>query len=116
MATIKLTDGFGLVIDASPGPASAFSKYLKNPGAIKCVLHDLKEIKDVQVGQDPFQSQSAGLSFDDSIDLGSNGTELKIDPELVGTVAIKKGDALFDPSGDPFGDKIPIPANQAYVS
>jgi hypothetical protein len=30
MATIKLTDGFGLVIDASPGPSSIFSKYLKS--------------------------------------------------------------------------------------
>src|SRR5258708_7805642 len=116
MTNIKLTDGFGLVIDASPSPTSAFSKYLKNPSAIEGVLHDVKDIKDLQIGQDPFQAQSAGLSFDDSIDLGANGTELKIDPKLVGTVAIKKGDALFDPSSDPFGDKIPIPAGQAYVS
>jgi hypothetical protein len=80
------------------------------------VLHDLKDIKDLQVGQDPFQSQSVGLSFNDSIDLGTSGVELTIDPELLGTVAIKKGDSFFDAASDPFGDKIAIPPNQAYVS
>jgi hypothetical protein len=116
MATIKLTDGFGLVIDASPSPSSIFSKYLKSPSAIVGALHDLKDIKDLQVGQDPFQSQSVGLSFDDSIGLGTSGVELTIDPELLGTIAIKKGDSLFDAASDPFGDKIAIPPNQAYVS
>jgi hypothetical protein len=116
MATIKLTDGFGLVIDASPSPSSIFSKYLKNPSAVVGALHDVKDIKDLQVGQDPFQSQSVGLSFGDSIDLGTSGVELTIDPELLGTIAIKKGDSLFDTASDPFGDKIVIPPNQAYVS
>ena len=116
MTTIKLTDGFGLVIDAIPSPSSIFSKYLKNPSAIVGMLHDLKDIKDVQVGQDPFQAQSVGVAFDHSISLGTSGIELTIDPELLGTIAIKKGDSLFDPSSDPFGDKITIPANQAYVS
>ena len=96
MATIKLTDGFGLVINASPSPSSIFSKYLKSPSAIVGALHDLKDIKDLQVGQDPFQSQSVGLSFDDSIGLGTSGVQLTIDPELLGTIAIKKGDSLFD--------------------
>lgn len=116
MATIKLIDGFGLVIDASPSPSSIFSKYLKNPSAIVGALHDLKDIKDLQVGQDPFQSQSVGLSFDESIGLGTSGVELKIDPALLGAIAIKKGESLFDAASDPFGDKIAIPPNQAYVS
>jgi hypothetical protein len=116
MATIKLTDGFGLVIDVSPSPYSIFSKYLKSPSAIVGALHDVKDIKDLQVGQDPFQAQSVGLSFGDSIGLGTSGIELTIDPELLGTIAIKKGDSLFDPASDPFGDKIVIPINQVYVS
>src|SRR5258708_19245598 len=102
MTNIKLTDGFGLVIDASPSPTSAFSKYLKNPSAIEGVLHDVKDIKDLQIGQDPFQAQSAGLSFDDSTDLGANGTELNIDPNLVATAALKKGSPPFTPPTDPF--------------
>ena len=116
MATIKLTDGFGLVIDASPSPSSIFSKYLKNPIAVVGALHDPKDIKDLQVGQDPFQSQSVGLSFNESIGLGTSGVELTIDPKLVGTIAIKKGDSLFDVASDAFGDKIAIPPKQAYVS
>jgi hypothetical protein len=116
MATIKLTDGFGLVINAPSSPSSAFSKYLKSPDTITGALKDAKDIRDSQVGQDPFQSKSIGLSFDKSIKLGTSGVDLTIDPELLGTVAIKKGDSLFDAASDPFGDKIAIPAKQAYVS
>src|SRR5579872_372755 len=115
MATIQLTDGFGLVIDALPSPSSAFSKYLKDPSTIRGLLHDAKDIRDLTIAQDPFQSFSAGLSFSDSIDLGSKGTELKISPGLEAAIAIKTGAALFDSSSDPFGDTIPIPPNDAYV-
>ena len=82
MATFNLTDKFGLVLSASPTPFSIFAKYLKTPGAITSVLHDFKDIRDLQVGQDPFQSQSVGLSFNNAIDLGTGGVELTIEPEL----------------------------------
>jgi hypothetical protein len=116
VATIQLTDKFGLVIDASPTPSSLFAKYLKSPGDIEGAIKDVSDIKTLQVGQDPFQSQSVGLSFKDPIDLGTSGVQLTIAPELLGTVAIKKGSSLFDAASDPFGDSIAIPANQAYVS
>jgi hypothetical protein len=116
VSTIKVTDAFGLVVNASPSPLSIFSKYLKSPDAIVGVLRDPKNIKDAEIGQDPFQSTTVGISFDKLIELGTSGVELTIDPELLATIAIKKGDSLFDPANDPFGDKIAIPPNQAYVS
>jgi hypothetical protein len=116
MATIKLVDGFGLVINTASSPSSAFSKYLKSPDTITAVLKDAEDIRDTQVGQDPFKSKSVGISFDKSITLGTTGIDLTIAPELLGTIAIKKGDSLFDAASDPFGDKIAIPAKQAYVS
>jgi hypothetical protein len=116
MATFNLTDKFGLVLTASPTPFSVFAKYLKTPGAITSVLHDLIDIRDLQVGQDPFQSQSVGFSFNNAIDLGASGVELTIHPELLGNMAIETGESLFDEASDPFGDTVTIPANQAYVS
>jgi hypothetical protein len=116
MATFNLTDNFGLVLSASPTPFSIFAKYLKTPGTITSVLHDLKDIRDLQIGQDPFQSQSVGFSFNNAIDLGTSGVELTIQPKLVGSMAIVTGESLFDAESDLFGDTVAIPANQAYVS
>jgi hypothetical protein len=116
MSTITLTDKFGLIIDASPGPASAFSKYLKSPGDIVGLLRNPSAISGLQVGKDPFGSPSIGISFNDPVKLGSTGVELTINPQFVGSVGISKGKALFDADTDPFRDSIPIPANQAFVS
>ena len=85
-STIELRDGFGLVIDVSPDPASAFSKYLKTPAGITAVLHNKTAIAGLQIGQDPFASQTLGISFDKSIELGATGVDLTIKPQLAGTV------------------------------
>jgi hypothetical protein len=116
MSTIKLTDNFGLIIDASPGLASVFSKYLKDPSDIVGVLRNPAAISGLEVGKDPFESQSIGISFTEPVTLGSTGVELTINPQLVGTVGISKGKALFDADTDPFRDSISIPPNQAFVS
>lgn len=116
VSTIELRDGFGLVGDVSPDPASAFAKYLKNPSAITAVLHNKAPIAGLQIGQDPFASQTLGISFDKSIELGATGVDLTIKPQLAATVEIKKGESLFDEDEDPFRDKIPIPDKQhAFV-
>ena len=116
MSTIKITDKFGLLIEVSPSPASVFSKYLKDPEVIVAALQEAKPISNIQIGQDPFQSQSIGVSFTQLVKLGTTGVELTINPQLLGAFGITKGDSLFDSATDPFRDKIPIPANQAFVS
>jgi hypothetical protein len=117
MSTVKLRDGFGLVIDVSPNPLSVFFKYVKNPGAITATLQNKKPIQDLQIGEDPFASQAVGFSFDKSIALGATGVDLEVKPELTGIIEIKKGESLFDEDDDPFRDKIPIPDQQhAFVA
>ncbi|MFL6354668.1 MAG: hypothetical protein ACJ74Z_22840 [Bryobacteraceae bacterium] len=116
MSTVKLRDGFGLVVDVSPNPLSVFLKYLKNPGVVTATLNNKKPIQGLQIGEDPFASQAAGFSFDKSIELGATGVDLRVKPELAGIVEIHKGEALFDEDDDPFRDKIPIPDQQhAFV-
>jgi hypothetical protein len=116
MSTINLTDKFGLNLNVTPSPGSAFAKYLKSPAASEAVLNDLKAIKDLQVGQDPFGSVSVGVSFKEPIKLGATGDELTIDPQLAASVGVKKDEPLFSSKTNPFGDDIAIPPGQAYVS
>jgi hypothetical protein len=117
VSNIELRDGFGLVVDVSPDPVSAFTKYLKNPSAIRAVLHNKTAIAGLQIGQDPFLSQTVGVSFDSSMQLGATGVDLTVKPQLAASVEIKRGESLFDAVDEPFPDKIPIPDKQhAFVA
>jgi hypothetical protein len=114
MATIQLTDNFGLAIDATLDPA--FAKYLESPQALIGLLRTAKPLKDLHVSDDPFDSQSIGIAFNDPVALGSSGVELTIKPSVMGTITLAKGAALFDADTDPFRQAIPIPAQHAYLS
>src|SRR5881397_3290994 len=85
MPALKLTDNFGLVLDAKLNAGSAFTKYLKSPGALIGMLRNLKPIKDLRISDDPLQSQSIGIAFTEPIALGNTGVELTIKPSLTGT-------------------------------
>lgn len=116
MSTINVTDKLGLNITTTPAALSALSKYLQDPPSISAILSTVKDIRNLKISDDPFSSQSLGLEFTEPVKLGSTGVELDIQPSLTGTVAIATGKSLFDAANDPFGDTIPIPANNAYVS
>jgi hypothetical protein len=114
MATIQLTDNFGLVIDATFGPA--FARYLKSPQALIGVLRTAKPLKNLHLSDDPFDSQSMGIAFNAPVAIGSTGVELTIQPSVTGSITLAKGEALFDADTDPFRQAIPIPAQHAYLS
>jgi hypothetical protein len=116
MATLKLTDAFGVVVDATLDPGSVLAKYLKSPQALIGVLRTAKPLKDLSIGDDPFSSQTIGITFTDPIALGTTGVELTIKPTLTGSTSISKGAALFDADTDPFRQAITIPTQHAYVS
>src|SRR5215467_9270709 len=109
MATLHLTDNFGLVIDATLDPGSAFAKYLKSPQAVIGALRNLKPIQDLRISDDPFQSKIIGVAFTQPVALGSTGVELTINTSLTGTICISNGPALFDAGADPFRESIPVP-------
>ncbi|HUI41983.1 MAG TPA: hypothetical protein VL523_08445 [Terriglobia bacterium] len=118
MYNLTLTDNFGLLLDVSPGIGTALMKYLRNPGDIAAALRNPKPIQNAAIGDDPFGSQSVGLSFTQPVNLGAAGVELTLSPQLLGTVTITKGEWLFDPESDPCGESVPNPdpAHQAFVS
>src|SRR5881628_393465 len=116
MPALKLTDNFGLVLDAKLNAGSAFTKYLKSPGALIGMLRNLKPIKDLRISDDPLQSQSIGIAFTEPIALGNTGVELTIKPSLTGTISIAKGESLFDAESDIFRESLPIPAQHAYLA
>lgn len=115
MPNLKLTDQFGLVIDAQLAPESALSKYLKNPGALLALLRNAKPITQVPLSDDPFGEQSVGFSFREPVHLGNTGVELTIEANVIGAISIIKGESLFNADTDAFRDSIPIPADHAYV-
>src|SRR5262249_6889333 len=115
MATLNLTDNFGLVIDATLDPGSALARYLKNPQAIIGALRNPKPIQDLRISDDPFQSQTIGVAFTQPIALGTTGVELTINPSIAGTIGISKGSALFDADSDPFRESVSIPPQGAYL-
>jgi len=116
MPTLKITDNFGLTLNATADLGSLFSKYLKSPDAITGVLKNLKPITDLRINDDPFDSKTIGISFTEPVALGNTGIELTIQPSLTGTVSLTKGTSLFDEEGDPFRESLPIPAEHAYLS
>jgi len=116
MAMLRLTDNFGLIVYAKPSVGSFFSRYLKSPEELLVTLRNIQPIKQLAIGNDPFQAQSIGFSFNDAITLGNAGVELTIDPQVVGSISISKGSSLFDSDMDPFQESIAIPAQHAFVA
>lgn len=117
MPTINLTGKFGLVLDAKPSDNSIFSKYLKSPIDISGLLNNAKAIyQSAKLSDDPLESLTMGMVFNEPVTLGGTGVVLTISPQLTGTLAVKKNGSLFDADSDPFADKIPVPAGQAYCS
>jgi hypothetical protein len=116
MSTINITDKLGLNIAVTPGAASALHKYLKDPEKVYAELGTVKGIQNLKISDDPFNSQSLGLTFKEPVKLGSTGAELDIQPALLATVAIATGKPLFDGDNDPFGDTVSIAPDKAYLS
>src|SRR6516225_4661009 len=96
MATIQLTDQFGLDVTLSPGPFSVLSKYLRQLTSVGISLKSGQDIKAVTIDQYPFKLQSLGLSFQQAVNLGTSGAEVTINPEVSGSLLVTEGSGLFD--------------------
>ena len=116
MPAIQLTDNLGLDINVGPSITLLFTKYLQNPGNIKTSLANTKDIGAAAIADHRFESGTADLSFKDPFVFASTGVHLTVNPKLLGTIAVAKSAFLFKSADDPFGDSIPIPPGQAYVS
>ena len=110
MSNITVSDSSSVSLTFPGDAGSAFVKYLLSPGAISAALTQAQK---PGVAIDQFVP--CGVKFTNSLKLGATSEELTIQPGLQGHIGIKTG-TLFDPKTDDFGDSIPIPSGQAYVS
>ena len=115
MATIHLTDQFGLDIKVDPDPTSVFTKYIKGLTEASASVKDGKNISADTVGGYPFASQSMGLSFQQSVPLGTTGVELCIKPDISGCITLCAGSHLLDKTLFDKPDTKPL-KDQKYLS
>ncbi len=110
MSNITVSDSSSVSLTFPPGAGSAFVKYLQSPGAVGV---QLTQPQKPAVSIEQFVPSS--VKFTNSLKLGATSEDLTIQPGLQGNIGIKTG-TLFDPKKDDFGDSIPIPSGQAYMS
>ncbi len=113
MPIIQLIDGFGLNIQATPDPVSAFIKYFRQLPSLTAVQQNLASIQDVPLANFPLKSLVIGLSLDRSTDLGVAGLQFTVAAGIFGSLCVYTDGNLFDP--DAYGDPVAVPERHAYV-
>src|SRR5215475_2693099 len=76
MPTIRLTDDFGLDVDASLDDDSSLAKYLKDLTHLKFDKFNAKAIFDQHLDKVAFNQLTIGLNFDRDIPLGTDRVDL----------------------------------------
>jgi hypothetical protein len=116
MPTIKLTDQVGAEINVELNDDSAIAKYIKGLKGLKLTDIKFSGLEGVTLDKVPVKSIKSGISFEQPVDIGTSGVEMKIGAGASGSIRVysSKDKQLFDP--EVFGDPIPIGANQSYVS
>ncbi len=118
MATFQISDGINPAIDVTPNPNSGLIKYFKNLADITVSGAVLALKSGTSLADPTLTSMSAGVTFAEPIDVGTNQVDLKIGGGLTGSLAVfvPHGSApkLFDP--DPYDDPIAVTSDDRYVS
>jgi hypothetical protein len=110
---IPLVDGFGLDVQASPSPASAFAKYFKNPPALSVMQKDLASLQNVPLAGFPLDSTEIGLNFAHPTPLTSTDPQFAGGAAVSASLRVVTGGKLFNP--DPFDSPIDVTSGSAYV-
>jgi hypothetical protein len=115
MPNIKLTDQLGVEIDAEINPESSIAKYIKQLTKFKFPKLNFNELQNLTLDQAPIKSLETGIAFEQPLDIGITGSEMKIGAGVSGSIQLfsPEDEQLFDP--EIFGDAITIANNQTYV-
>ena len=113
MPNIPITDGYGLDVQASLNPNSAFAKYFRQPPAFSVLQQDLASLQDVSLIAFPLESTQIGLTFAQPTALASTSPEFAGSAAVAATLCVVTGGKLFDP--DPFDSPIEVPSGCAYL-
>ena len=112
MPDVQLSDRFGLTIDAKPNESSSFVKYFKSLTQLKFSELNANQLKIRQLSDLPVKAFSAGVSFEEPVDIGGDTTTLKVRAGVQASIQCllaSKGEKtkLFD--SDLYGDPIDDP-------
>lgn len=112
MPNIKLTDQFGLDVDAQPAPYSALLKYLKQIPSLRLDSVDVNKLGGLTLDEPAIQSFSTGVSFANPVSLGDGGTTLSVAAGAHGSIQL-----IHDADGLPgHDDAVEMPPDTCYVS
>ncbi|HJT90058.1 MAG TPA: hypothetical protein VJ732_19440 [Bryobacteraceae bacterium] len=112
MATIKLTDQFGLDLDARPAAGSALLKYFQQLPSLRLDNLDLKKLGGLTLDEPAVRSFRTGVSFQDPVSIGDGAPELSIGGGVHGSLEIIT-DAGSLPGHD---DAVELPPDTCYVA
>ncbi len=111
MPTIKLTDQFGLDLDAQPAPGSALLKYFQQLSSLRFDALDFGKIGGLTLDQPAVRSLRTGVSFQNPVSLGDGAPELS-----VGAGAHASFEIIADPDDLPGGGDEGLPPDTRYVT
>jgi hypothetical protein len=113
LPTIPLADGFGLNLQASLNPKSAFAKYFQQPPGFSVMQQDLASLQDIPLTGFPLKSTEVGLAFTQPTTVASTSPQFAGSAAASATLCVVGGGKLFDP--DPFDNPIDVPSGRAYL-
>jgi hypothetical protein len=112
MQTIKMTDQFGLDLDAQPDPNSALLKYFQQLPSLQINKLDLSKLGGLTLDQPALRSLTAGVSFGEPVSLGAGAPALFVATGAHATLAV-----ITDTDDLPGQDEsIKNPPDTCYVS
>ena len=88
MQTIKLTDQFGLDLDAKPADTSALLKYFQQLPSLHIQNLDLSKVGGLTLDQPALRSLTAGVSFSEPVSLGAGAPTLTVAAGAHATLAV----------------------------
>lgn len=116
MPNINLTDQLGVEANVELNEDSAIAKYIKGLKKLKLPAMKFTDIENITLDQAPIKSLETGIAFELPVDVGIDGSEMKIGAGVSGSIRLfsAKDKQLFDP--ETFADPITVNANQLYLA
>jgi hypothetical protein len=112
--TIPIVDGYGLNLQASLNPDSAFAKYFQNPpSSLSIVKQNVASLQDVSLVGFPLPSAEIGVNFAQPTVLAPTSPQFAGSLAASACLSVVAGGELFDP--DPFDSPIDVPNGHAYL-
>jgi hypothetical protein len=113
VANIPVTDGFGLDLQATLDPKSAFAKYFQHPPSFSVLQQNLASVQDVPLTGFPLKSTEIGLAFTQPTSVATTSPQFAGGAAVAATLCVVTGGKLFDP--DPYGSPIEVPTGSVYL-